>query len=99
MAEKRSTQPMSTSLPNQTPQHIIVVSTKSAGLAILLAVLFGPIGLLYSTVTGAIVMFIVNILMAVATMGFGLIVTWPICGVWAAVAVNSYNKRLLKGLA
>lgn len=79
------------------PQRIVVVPTKSVGLAILLGVLFGPLGLLYSTVSGAIVMFVVSIVIGVVTVGFGLILTWPICGIWAAVAAKSHNERLLAG--
>jgi hypothetical protein len=75
----------------------VVVSPKSVGVAIILGVVFGPLGLLYSTVTGAVVMFIVNILAAVVTFGFGLLLTWPICGVWAALAAKSYNEKLLGG--
>lgn len=97
MPEELPAQPPATASPSQQPQRIVVVPTKSVGLAILLAVIFGPLGLLYSTVVGAIVMFIVNIVVALVTVGFGLILTWPICGVWAAVAVKSYNKTLLKG--
>jgi hypothetical protein len=95
------TQPTPASPPSQPPQQIVVVRTKSAGIAILLAVIFGPLGLLYSTVMGAIVMFIVNILvilLSVVTMGFGLILlifTWPTCAIWALVAVKSHNKKLL----
>jgi hypothetical protein len=97
MSEEQAVQPAPTSLKSQPPQRIVVVPVKSAGVAILLAVLFGPIGLLYSTVIGAIVMFIVNIIAGIFTLGFGLILTWPICGVWAFVAVNSHNKKLLEG--
>jgi len=46
-------------------------------------------------VLGAFVMFVVNILVGIVTMGFGLFLTWPICGVWAALAVMSHNKKLL----
>lgn len=97
MSEEQPVQPIPAWSPSQQPQRIVVVPAKSTGLAILLAVFFGPIGLLYSTVTGAIVMFIVNILIALVTLGFGLLLTWPICGVWAAVAVKSYNKKLFEG--
>jgi hypothetical protein len=88
MSEEQLTETQSTptSSPSHPPQRIVVVSAKSTGIAIILAVIFGPLVLLYLTVMGAIVMFVVNILIAFVTMGFGLILTWPICGVWAAVA-------------
>jgi hypothetical protein len=99
MSELQSVQTPPTVSTNQPPQRIVVVQAKSTGLAIVLAVLFGPIGLLYSTVMGAAVMFIVNIIVAVVTVGFGLLLTWPICGIWAFVAVNAHNKKLLEGQA
>ena len=77
------------------PNIVVVVPLKSTGLAIILAVVFGPIGLLYSSVLGAIVMFVVNIIVGIVTLGFGLFLTWPICGLWAALAVMSHNKKLL----
>jgi hypothetical protein len=74
---------------------IVVASTKSTGLAVILALLFGQLGLLYSSLLAAAVMFIVSIPVIIFTAGFGLLLTQPICAVWAAVAVSSYNKKLL----
>jgi hypothetical protein len=74
---------------------IVVASTKSMGLAIILALLFGPLGLLYSSVLAAIVMFVISIVVAIFTAGLGLLLTNPICAIWAAVAVNTHNKKLL----
>ena len=65
------------------------------GLAALLGCLLGPIGLLYSTGTGAIVMFVVN-LVGLITI-FGLFLTWPICGLWGYLAAKTHNKKLLAG--
>lgn len=76
---------------------LIVIPTKSVGLAIFLGAAFGPLGLLYSTIIGAVVMFLVNIFVGLVTFGFGLFLTWPICAVWAAVAAQAYNRRLLAG--
>ncbi len=66
---------------------------KSVGLAFLLAFLFGPLGMLYSTVTGALVMLLVDLVILIPTVGFGLLVTWPICVIWAVVAANSQNEQ------
>jgi len=73
----------------------VVVSTKSPGIAILLTILFGPIGMFYSTIGGAIVMLLVSLVVGVLTLGFGLLITWPICILWAALAASSYNKKVL----
>ena len=80
---------------NPSQPVIVVASTKSMGLAIVLALLFGPLGLLYSSVLAAIVMFVVSIPVAIFTAGLGLLLTQPICAVWAAVAANAHNKKLL----
>ncbi|WP_255357589.1 hypothetical protein [Fictibacillus sp. FJAT-27399] len=31
----------------------------------------------------------------VLTLGFGLLITHPICMIWGAFAAHNYNKRLL----
>ena len=67
--------------------------TKSVALAALLGFLFGPMGMLYSTVLGAAVMFLVCAFVGFVTLGFGLILTWPVCAIWAAIAANATNTR------
>lgn len=79
-------------------QVIVVAQTKSVGIAILLTVFFGPLGMFYSTIAGAITMFFINLLMLLLTAGIGLLLTWPINIIWAAVAANSHNKKLLGGI-
>ena len=79
----------------QAVKPVVSVSPKSVGIAIILTVLFGPLGMFYSTVAGAIIMMVVSVVAAVLTVGIGLLVTWPICIVWGAVSANSYNKKLL----
>jgi hypothetical protein len=76
---------------------VITKSQKSMGISILLTVFFGPLGMFYSTIAGAIVMLIVDLLVGIFTLGIGLILTWPIGVIWAAIATNSYNKKLMRG--
>lgn len=79
----------------QSTQTVIVTkAAKSMGIAIILAVLLGPLGLFYSTIIGGIVMAIVSLVVGFLTVGFGLLLTWPICVLWAAVAVGMHNKRI-----
>lgn len=84
-----------TAQPAQQKSAIVVVPTKSVGLAVFLAVAFGPIGLLYTTVPGAIVMFLVSVVVGFVSLGLGLLFTWPMCGIWAFVAANGHNEKLL----
>lgn len=79
------------------PQAVIVRPLKSVGISVLLALVFGPLGMLYSTVLGAIVMFIVNLVALVLTAGLGLVIAWPAGVVWAAMAASNHNKSLVSG--
>jgi hypothetical protein len=70
---------------------IVVVNQsggKSVGAALLLTFLFGPLGMFYSTITGGIVMLILDILAFIFTAGIGLFFTWPIQMIWAATAAS-----------
>jgi hypothetical protein len=74
---------------------VIQVGThKSVVGAVLLAFFFGPLGMLYATVPGALVMLFINIIVAIPTLGLGLLVTIPIGTLWAGLAADSQNKRL-----
>jgi hypothetical protein len=67
---------------------------KNVAGAVALAFLFGPLGMLYATITGGIVMFFVNIVVAFLTLGLGLFFTIPLGMVWAGMAASSRNKQL-----
>ena len=80
---------------NTQPMNVVVVSQpKSVLAAFLLTFFFGPLGMLYSTIIGGIIMIVVSIVVGFLTLGFGLIVTQIICLIWSIIAVNSYNNKL-----
>jgi len=70
-------------------QTIEVHREKSVETSILLTTIFGPLGLLYSTVTGALVMVVISVVVVPLTLGFGLLLTWPVCILWGALAAAS----------
>ncbi len=76
-------------------QTVVVVNQKSMAVGLLLTFFFGPLGMLYSTVLGAVIMFFVNILAFVFTAGIGLLLTWPIGLIWSGVAISSHNSNLV----
>lgn len=91
--------PQGVATEGQAPRQVVVVSaTKSMGVSILLTVLFGPLGMLYSTIPGAIIMAIGGMVLGVITLGFGLLLVWPIAIIWGAVATSSHNKKLIAGV-
>jgi hypothetical protein len=74
---------------------VMLVKQKSVGVALLLTFLFGPLGMFYSTVSGAVIMLIVSVVLAMFTLGISFFITWPICMIWGAVAANSYNNTIV----
>lgn len=75
---------------------------KSVGIALLLTFFFGPLGMLYSTVAGGLIMLGITVLLAVATLGLSLLL-WPVFliveMVWAAVAASNANKAIMPTVA
>ena len=79
------------------PQVIVVQSLKSMGLGLLLTLIFGPLGMLYSSIIGAVIMFVVSAVVGFLTLGLGLIVIWPICLGWTYAAIKKHNNNLMSG--
>jgi hypothetical protein len=74
---------------------VVTIPTKSMGTSLLLTFLFGPIGMIYSTISGALIMLVLLLLISIYAFGIWLLIIWPIQLIWAAIAVNSYNKRVM----
>lgn len=82
---------------NENVNVIVTRSPKSMGIALGLTFFFGPLGMFYSTIWGAIIMIIISSIVGFITLGLGLIITWPICMIWTGIATSSYNKKLMSG--
>ncbi|WP_454791687.1 hypothetical protein [Mycolicibacterium lutetiense] len=93
--------PYSAPPPVQTNRYAPHAASKSPGLAALLAGLFGCLGMLYATVPGAFITFGINVLLffiGIFTVGiawFFLVFTWIGGMVWAYVAAQEHNRKLL----
>ena len=74
----------------------ISVPQKDIALAIILTILFGPLGLLYVDVKIAFLMFIVTFIISLFTYGFGFLFTWPICVILAYYSVKKYNAQKIE---
>jgi len=72
----------------QTPPSVVILTTKSRGAAFFLTLFFGPIGMLYSTVAGAIIMIVVSAVLVPLTLGFAMFILWPISILWGVLAVH-----------
>lgn len=85
--------------PYATTTVVNVSPPKSVGVAFLLTLLFGPLGMLYSTVSGALIMILIavfgGLLVGVATLGFGWLawgpMIWFVSIIWGCVAASKQS--------
>ncbi|MCA8928199.1 MAG: hypothetical protein KDC18_09020 [Alphaproteobacteria bacterium] len=75
-----------------------VIQSKSVGLAFLLTFLFGPLGLLYVSIPWGIVLSLAALILGFVTFGVATGVIWLISIIWAVIAANRHNERLIEGL-
>lgn len=81
-----------------TPMKVIFRPTKSLVAAVLMPLFLGPIGLLYSSFLGAIVMlFLLLLCIPLGQKGGGVaVMLWVIGVFWSVFSANRYNKKWLK---
>lgn len=77
--------------PTQQPT-VVVVNQKSLVLGLILTFFFGPLGMLYSTIMGGLVMLVISGIIGFFTGGLGLALTWPIQMIWTWMAISTHNK-------
>jgi energy-coupling factor transporter transmembrane protein EcfT len=81
--------------------NVTVQNPKNAALAFVLAFLFGPLGLLYASVTGGIILILVSIALipasfltfGLASIGFPLV--WIASMVWAVIAASGKEQAVI----
>ncbi len=64
---------------------------KSTLLALVLTAFLGPFGMLYGTITGAIIMGVLYVVLGILTAGIALFVLHPICIIWGVYATHRHN--------
>ncbi|RXH58042.1 hypothetical protein [Granulicella sibirica] len=65
---------------------------KSIVLSLILTFFFGPFGMLYSTVVGALVMLVLYVALGIPTLGWALAGLHPIAMIWGAWAADRANR-------
>ena len=68
---------------------------KSVAVALLLCVSLGPVGVLYSSTIGAIIMIILGLFVLRAKLVGPIILLWIISCVLSVVCTNHYNKKII----
>ncbi|MEZ4851044.1 MAG: hypothetical protein R3B93_21000 [Bacteroidia bacterium] len=75
-------------LPERPPDE-----RKSIFWAIVLPLVFGPAGLLYSSDVGFLIMAVIHPALGLMTHGVSLLVLWPVSVIWSACAAWWYNHH------
>ncbi len=70
--------------------------SKNPRTALLLALLLGPIGMFYATVTWAAIMLFMNVVFGALTYGLAIIILWPVGARIAYRTVRARNQKLLR---
>ncbi|TSE35154.1 hypothetical protein [Tepidimonas charontis] len=82
--------------------NVFHVEQKSVLAAFLLTFFFGPLGLLYATVTGGVIMiaaFLAIGVLSFLTLGMASILVlpaWIICVVWGVMAASKAKPRVIE---
>jgi hypothetical protein len=71
---------------------VTIAHPKSVGVALVLTFFFGPLGMLYSTVSGALIMLGIWFFSGIFTFGFAWLISWPAIWltsmIWGCVAAS-----------
>jgi len=70
-----------------------VLPFKNLAAALLFSVFLGPVGLLYASTVGGIIMIVLGFVVASSMLPVPIILVWLGSCVWSVVAVNRYNKN------
>lgn len=68
---------------------------KSVAAALIFCVLLGPVGLLYSTFWGGLLMIIIGLVVCSNKLFFPILLLWILCCIWSVGAVENYNKKII----
>jgi len=69
---------------------------KSVAITLLFCVFLGPVGVLYSSMTGGVVMILLGLLVLRAKLLGPMILVWLASCVWGVAAANHFNKKILQ---
>jgi hypothetical protein len=67
---------------------------KSVAGALIFCTLLGPVGLLYATFWGGVLMILLGIVVVSAKFIFPIILLWLLSCIWGVWAAEKYNKKL-----
>lgn len=85
-------------MPNHPETAVNLPYSKSVALALLFAVLLGPIGLLYASFWGGFTMIVIGIVVLSNKSVVACLLVWVASCIWAVGAVEKANRKNLHSL-
>jgi hypothetical protein len=82
----------------QNPPLPVHLPFKNLAGALLFTVFLGPLGLLYASSLGGIMMLIFGFITICSKKLVPVIFVWVGSSIWSVLATNRYNKKILRGL-
>jgi len=83
---------------NNFQQQHIHLPFKSVAGALLFSAILGPVGLLYASMVGGLVMILLGFIVLSAKLLVPILLVWVGSCVWSVAATNRYNKKILKAV-
>ena len=77
-------------------KNVPALPLKSVAGALLFTVFLGPLGLLYSSTLGGVIMLILGFVTGCARLPIPILLVWVGSSIWSVAATNRYNKKILK---
>ncbi len=81
---------------NSNTPVISILPYKSPAAALLLSAVLGPIGLLYATFWGGVIMIPLGLVVVSSRLPFPILFLWITCCVLSVRMVNNYNVSLMQ---
>lgn len=69
---------------------------KNLAVALLFSVILGPVGLLYASSFGGIIMIILGLIVIYSKLLVPMILVWIGSCVWSVLATNRYNEKIAR---
>jgi hypothetical protein len=77
----------------------VLLPLKSVAGALLFSVILGPVGLLYASVLGGVILIVLTLTAITGKFYTATAIFWLISCVISVTAVNRYNKKIIRQLA
>lgn len=69
---------------------------KNLTTSLLFSVFLGPLGLLYASARGGIIMLLIAFVVISSRFPVPIMIMWVCCSIWSVLATNRYNAKLLE---